>query len=127
MATRLLRRRGYKILENNYTALDSEIDIIARKRNITAFIEVKTRNVKSLGKAESRPGSSVTPEKQRKIIKVANYYSAHHPSDTRLRLDVIEVYLEGEGKNVKVRDIKHIEGAFNKNTAFDGYHLKKDL
>ena len=124
-ATKLLCRKGYKILKNNYTALGSEIDIIARKGNVTAFIEVKTRNVKNLGMAEARPGSSVTPEKQRKIIKTAGYYTAHHPSDTRLRLDVIEVYLEGEGKQVKVKDIKHIEGAFDKNTAYNGYYIKE--
>ena len=126
-AARMLRRKKYKILATNYTALGSEIDIIARKDNVTAFIEVKTRNVKSLGIKEARPGTSVTPEKQRKIIKAASYYNAHHPTDTRLRLDVVEVYLEGEGAKVKVKEIKHIEGAFNKNTAFDGYHNKKDL
>ena len=128
-AVKYLRKNGYKILKRNYTALGYEIDIIARRENITAFIEVKARDIKHIGHKEARPGSSVTPEKQRKIIKAASYYSSHHPSDTRLRLDVIEVYLEECGRGKRVKEIKHIEGAFNKNTAFDAkyaYQRKKE-
>ena len=124
-AARLLRRKGYKILKRNYTALGAEIDIIARKDNLTAFVEVKTRNVKYLGYKEARPASSVTPEKQRKIIKAASYYQTHNPSDTRLRLDVIEVYTEGVGRHVKVKEIKHLEGAFDKNSAYDAKYYYK--
>ena len=129
-AARHLKKNGYKILERNYTALGAEIDIIARKDNTIAFVEVKTRNLKYLGYKEARPASSVTPEKQRKIIKVASSYIARHPSDTRLRLDVIEVYTEGDAKDrPKIKEIKHIEGAFNKDTAFDqkyAYQRKKE-
>ena len=128
-AVRLLRKKGYRILAKNYTALGAEIDIIARKKDLTVFVEVKTRNVKNLGYKEARPGSSVTPEKQRKIIKVAGYYSSHHPSDTRLRLDVIEVYVDDADGQIKIKEIKHIEGAFDKSTAFDSkysYQRKKE-
>ena len=62
-AVRFLRKNGYRIIKRNYTALGYEIDIIARKDNVTTFIEVKTRNVKYLGYKESRPASSVTPPK----------------------------------------------------------------
>lgn len=125
-AVRFLRKNGYRIIKRNYTALGYEIDIIAKKDNVTTFIEVKTRNVKYLGYKESRPASSVTPEKQRKIIKVAQYYAARHQDNTRIRLDVIEVYTEGDGSAVKLKEIKHIEGAFDKNSVFDkGYSIKR--
>ena len=117
-AARLLRKSGYKIIKKNYTALGAEIDIIARKDNVTTFIEVKTRSIKNLGYKEARPASSVTPEKQRKIIKAAKYYISHNPTDTRLRLDVIEVYLE-DSIRLKVKEIKHIENAFDLNSAYD--------
>ena len=125
-AVKLLKRKGYKILERNYVACGAEIDIIAKKRGITAFVEVKTRNLKHIGHYELRPASSVTPEKQQKIIKVANYYRRRHMDDTRIRFDVIEVYLEDESKVMKVKDIKHLESAFNFNTAYDGYHPKSN-
>ena len=75
-AAKFLRKNGYRILEKNYVALGAEIDIIAKNKEVTAFVEVKTRNVKYLGYKESRPGASVTPEKQRKIIKAASFYSS---------------------------------------------------
>ena len=129
-ATKLLRKKGYRILERNYTALGAEVDIIARKKDITVFIEVKTRNVKNLGYKEARPASAVNSEKQRKIIKAAGYYISHHPADTRLRLDVIEVYTENDANDrVRIKEIKHIEDAFDKNTAFDqkyAYIRKKE-
>ena len=128
-AVRFLQKKGYKTPEKNYVAQGSEIDIIATKDNVNAFVEVNTRNIKNLGYKEARPGSSVTPDKQRKIIKAANFYISHNPKNTRLRLDVIEVYIENDGKRTKVKEIKHIEGAFDKNTAFDknyAYIRKKE-
>ena len=118
-AARLLRRKGYKILEQNYTACGAEIDIIARRKSLTVFVEVKTRNVKHLGNEIARPASSVTPEKQRKIIKAAGYYCRRNPADTRWQFDVIEVYTEDSDKGTTVKDIKHLEAAFDLNSAFD--------
>ena len=126
-AAKFLCRKGYKIIEKNYTANGAEIDIIAKRENVTAFVEVKTRNVKNLGQIESRPASSVNPEKQRKIIKVANYYRTHKRPDTRFRFDVIEVYIEDGIFNKKVKEIKHLERAFDLNSAFDQkyYYIRK--
>ena len=123
-AVRHLRRSGYRILENNYVAHGYEIDVIAKKKNVTAFVEVKARNVKHLGHYEARPASAVTPEKQRKLIAVANYYSKVKKLDTRMRFDIIEVYLEDKDKGIKIREIKHLENAFDWNTAYSAYKGK---
>ena len=108
-----LKKNKYVILEKNYVALGNEIDIIAKNEDTLAFVEVKTRSLGNDARFESRPSASVTPEKQRKIIKTARYYAASHPLGLRLRLDVIEVYV----KDNKVERIHHIENAFNQNTA----------
>ena len=120
-AVKHLRRHGYRILERNYVALGHEIDVIARKKNITAFVEVKARNVKYLGYREARPASAVTPEKQRKIISTANYYSRVKKLNTRMRFDIIEVYLSDKDKGVKIEEVKHLEGAYDWNTAHSIY------
>ncbi len=125
-AVKLLRHEGYRILERNYTAQGAEIDIIAKKKDITAFVEVKARNVKHLGHYEARPASAVTPEKQRKIIKVAGYYSRRRVKNSRLRFDVIEVYLEDSDNGTKVKEVKHLEGAFDLNTAYSGYRPRNN-
>ena len=117
-ARRHLKKNGYKILKSSYEALGYEIDVIARKDNILAFVEVKTRNTEKITDKEPRPSSSVTPEKQKKIISAASYYNAHNPSDNRLRFDVIEVYTFGELKRMKIQRIVHIENAFDINTAY---------
>lgn len=128
-AARLLRKKGYRILKKNYTALGAEVDIIARKGDVTAYVEVKTRNVKHLGYKEARPGSSVTPDKQRKIIKAARFYHSRFSSETRIRFDVIEVYTEDGVLKPRIKEIKHLEGAFDKDSAYDSkyyYQRKKE-
>lgn len=122
-AAKMLRRKGYRILEQNYTARNAEIDIIARRKNLTVFVEVKTRSIKSVGLIESRPAASVTPEKQRKIIKAAGCYNSRNPSDTRQRFDIVEVYIEQVNGKTVVKEIKHLEGAFDLNSAYNKqYH-----
>ncbi|MCH7992121.1 MAG: YraN family protein, partial [Gemmatimonadetes bacterium] len=39
-----LERRGWTILERNYRLGRREVDLIARKEGILAFVEVKTRS-----------------------------------------------------------------------------------
>ena len=40
---RWLKLRGWKILETRFKTAEGEIDIIARRKNIIAFVEVKQR------------------------------------------------------------------------------------
>lgn len=125
-AAKYLRKNRYRILEKNYVSGNAEIDIIACTKEVTAFVEVKTRNIKSLGTKQDRPASAVTPEKQRKIINAASHYINRHKPNTRLSLDIIEVYIEDDSKRgVKVSEIKHIKSAFNLNTAFDSKYAYK--
>lgn len=111
LARRYLKRRGYKILKKNFVAEGCEIDIIAKRGETVAFVEVKARSFKE-GEALS-PAAAVTPEKQRKIIKAAKCYAAFNARDAVLRLDVVEVIIVGK----RAKEINHIENAFNANTA----------
>ena len=113
-AAKFLKRKKYKILERNYVAVGCEIDIIAENKEFIAFVEVKTRTLGKESESESRPAAAVTPEKQRKIIAAAKFYTHNDPSEKNLRLDVIEVYLN---ENQKVDKILHFENAFNINSA----------
>lgn len=109
-AAKHLKKRGYKILEKNYTAHGGEVDIIAENREHTVFVEVKTRSYAPGGTSrEARPAASVGYEKQEKIIRVAKCYLAYNKKDKRVRFDIIEVYAD---KNGKINQINHIENAF---------------
>ena len=113
-ASKYLKKNGYKIIERNYAPIDCEIDIIAENKTDIAFVEVKTRTIGKENDLEPRPASSVTPEKQRKIIKAARYFLGYQPKEKHISLDVIEVYLTPENKAEK---ICHFQNAFNINSA----------
>ncbi len=118
-AARYLKKNGYKILKTNFVGSGYEIDIIAKKKNVLTFTEVKTRTVGKQSPKEPRPASSVTPEKQRKIIEAAwGYLALSNTRDLRKRFDIIEVLTEENEGRVRVVNITHLEGAFNMNTAF---------
>lgn len=116
IAIRALKKEGYRILEKNYVAFDSEIDIICENRTTIAFVEVKTRTPGQENPREMRPASAVKPDKQRKIISAAKYYLGTHSCEKRVRLDVVEVYLNADRTKNRVL---HIENAFNRNTAYE--------
>jgi len=73
IAERYLKRKGYQILEKNYSFRSSnspskgEIDIIAKKENIINFIEVKTLTSDRI----IRPEEKVDYLKQKKLKKTA--------------------------------------------------------
>lgn len=116
-AAKYLKKQGYKILERNYVYNNHEIDLIARRGDVTVFAEVKCRTAGYESPKEPRPASAVTPKKQRAIIDTAHGYMLEYGCKGRKRLDVIEVYAERTGKGLKVKEIKHLEGAFTRDTA----------
>lgn len=121
-AARYLRRAGYKILKRNYVAPEGEIDIICYKDNTFVFVEVKTRTEGHESPLEPRPASSVTPEKQQKIIKTAAYFRVGERREGRMRFDVVEVILSEAGKVLK---INHLINTFDKNTAYSSANRGK--
>ena len=84
LAARLLKRRGYTILETNYRTPLGEIDIIARDRDTIVFVEVKARRSLGFG----GPKWAVTPKKQRKISMVALYFNAYDQTNTTRHFDI---------------------------------------
>jgi putative endonuclease len=88
LAARYLKRSGYKIIEQNYRTKLGEIDIIARENKTIVFIEVKSRRSIRYGS----PKWAVTPDKQRRISKVALYYlKTTEQSDIKARFDVVAI------------------------------------
>ena len=88
LAARLLKKKGYVILETNYRNRLGEIDIIARDRDTLVFVEVKARQTPYFGS----PKWAVTPQKQRKISMVALYYlKATGQSRAKARFDVVAI------------------------------------
>lgn len=111
LVVKFLKKKGYKILERNYTNKHGyrkgEIDIIARDVDEIVFVEVKMRRKGSA--ADLRPESFVTPEKFRKLERIArDYLYSFREVDTRHRFDVVAIETGFSGEV----SIKHIEHAF---------------
>ena len=117
-AAKFLKRAGYKILERNFVCEGGEVDIICADKTTVAFVEVKTRTIGKESSFEPRPASAVTPEKQRKIIKIASLYGAVFGKGKKKRLDIIEVFIDDSGKAPRVKEIKHLPAAFDRSDAF---------
>ena len=83
-----LRRNGYKILAANYRTRFGEIDLIAQKDGILAFVEVKTRKFG----VNVRPSEQVTPKKLERIRLAGLSYLAETDCRLPVRFDVAEVF-----------------------------------
>ena len=86
-AAAYLMAKGYRILAKRFRTPYGEIDLVARKRNLLAFVEVKARA--SLDEA----AYAVTPRQQRRIIDAAQAWLMAHPdlAEFELRFDAILV------------------------------------
>ena len=90
-AERLLRTRGYTIVERNYRCALGEVDLIALHRGAVVFIEVKTLRRAGFGS----PQDAVGGYKERQIARVAEHYlAARRIADRDVRFDVVGVRLE---------------------------------
>ena len=84
-AAAYLMAKGYRILARRFKTPYGEIDIVARKRSLIAFIEVKARA--RLDDA----AYAVTPRQQARIIDAAQAWLMAHPehAEFELRFDAI--------------------------------------
>ena len=106
IAVEYLENNSYKIIEKNFSCRQGEIDIIAYDliANELVFVEVKSRNNFSYGS----PSDSVNFNKQKHIIKVAEFYVfKNNICDVAIRFDVVEIFGEQF-------EIIHIKQAFVK-------------
>jgi putative endonuclease len=77
--------KGYRILARRFRTPYGEIDLVAKRRNLVAFIEVKARA--SLDEA----AYAVTPRQQQRIIAAAQAWLMAHPehAEFELRFDAM--------------------------------------
>jgi putative endonuclease len=88
LAAEALERRGYAILARRYRTAHGEIDIVAKDRETTVFVEVKARTTAEFGTA----AEAITPRKQRQIIRMATeYLTFNRLSNIPCRFDVVTV------------------------------------
>ena len=82
-----LRLRGWHIVASDWRCPSGEIDILARRRDILAAIEVKSRSDYASGAA------ALLPRQRRRIARAAEAFLAMRPdlASLALRFDVMVV------------------------------------
>lgn len=104
IAVEHLSQRNYEIVARNVRTPYGEIDIIVRQKDITIFVEVKTRTSNKMG----LPEESITPRKRQHMIAAAEHYAAENEVD-HWQIDVIAV----EGKPETQPRITYFENAIS--------------
>jgi putative endonuclease len=87
-AALFLVKKGYRILERNYSTKSGEIDLIALHDGYVVFVEVKTRTNAAYG----APELAVTPRKQLRMVKAAlGYIKYKKLHQVPCRFDVVAI------------------------------------
>jgi putative endonuclease len=105
-AARHLVAHGFTIVARNVRAAAGEIDLVALDGDTVVFCEVRTRRSRGQGGALE----SVTPAKQRQVVRVAEHFLARHPRlhGYPMRFDVVAIDVRHE-----VVTISHVRDAFS--------------
>ncbi len=107
LAAAELTRRGLVLRERNWRCQSGEIDLIAQDGACLVFVEVRTRR----GRGYGTPEESVTPRKQRQLVKLAQMYVAEVDWEGPWRIDVVAVELDSAGRLLRITHLPSaIEG-----------------
>jgi putative endonuclease len=104
-AAAFLAALGFTIVARNVRASAGEIDLVALEDETLVFCEIRTR--RSVGQGGAL--ESVTAQKQRQVVRVAEYFLARHPHlhARPIRFDVVAIDLHGDDIA-----ITHVRDAF---------------
>ncbi len=102
-----LKKKGYKILENNFVfripgnPQKSEIDIIAKLKDLISFVEVKTIKPKKSDSAIP-PEEKVNLSKQRKLQQAAEAWLIKNkiPLNSKWQIDILTIRIEKSKKEI---------------------------
>ena len=103
-AAAFLIAKGFRIVARRWRSPLGEIDIVARRRKLLVFVEVKARDTLDAA------AESVTPQQRRRICGAAEAWLAAHP-DEGIRDMRFDAMLVAPGKLPR-----HIPGAFEVET-----------
>lgn len=103
LAEDLLKGKGFTILHRNYRYLKAEIDILARKEELLAVVEVKSRSSEAFEYA----AETVSRKKINLMVMAADQYIIKNALDVEVRFDIITVLKKGD-----TYTLEHLENAF---------------
>ena len=107
-AAAFLEQQGYRILARNFHCRGGELDIVAQREEILAFVEVRTRRRGSM----VSPVESVTAAKRKKLTLAAYAFLEANPGLQSLQPRFDLVLLEAVGEDCANWPCDHLCDAF---------------
>lgn len=109
LAARRLYSQGYEILDSRICFREGELDLLARRGEVLAVIEVKLRTGDFVPGAEA-----VTGRKRERIRKALGRYLEQHPdlADCYIRFDVCQIDAP-QGTQTQSPTLQWFENAFD--------------
>jgi len=108
-AARFLEERGYRIVARDLRAGGVQIDLIARRGPLVAFVEVKTRRSQRLG----APEEALSEQQRARLVRGAAAWlqarRAEGARPARVRFDLVACAVDARGH----WHIEHWPGAFD--------------
>lgn len=107
-AARHLRERGWAVLARNVRFGRREVDLVVRRGDVVAFVEVKTR----AGDGFGAPQEAITRLKRREVEAVAAHFlRTHGLGHLTVRFDAVAIVVHRSGTGTRVR-VEHLEDAW---------------
>lgn len=112
-----LKRHGFEIMDRNYLKKWGELDIVAKKKEIIHFVEVKSvscvtlkENVTHVTSKEGyRPEENVHPWKLKRLSRAMQTYILEKRLDDReFQLDIITVKIDEINRKARVELIENV-------------------
>lgn len=87
LALAYLQQQGLKLVERNFLCKVGELDLVMREGQRLVFVEVRERNSPRFGGA----AASISPAKQRRILRAAKFYLLRFAKMPPCRIDVVAI------------------------------------
>ncbi len=116
IATKFLMKRGFLILDRNYTKKWGEIDIICEKDTKLYFIEVKSVSRLDLDKVSQgtldgyKPEDNMHPWKLKRMSRTIQSYllSKKVADEKEWQVDLLVVFLDIKNKKARIKVVSDI-------------------
>lgn len=113
IAHKYLQRKGFKIIEKNYSTKFGEIDLICSRstssgHEVLCFVEVKLKQGEDFGTPEEMIGE----DKLGRIQRMAEYYLLNKPEMApkyeTYSIDAVCIVLGGDGRVIRINHYENI-------------------
>ncbi len=102
LAKEYLQKKGYTIIVQNYRTRWAEIDLVAKKKDVLVFVEVRTK----VGERFGTPEETLNFRKLQKVRRNAESYASHIKWRKLYRIDAVCIVLT---EDYKVQRMEHYE------------------